>query len=230
MTLVEACEPELVRKCISKGCKVDHQDGIGRRALHVCAEVVWSHFFSTSRNDRSLNILNCAEAIVSNGANPFLGDYCRCVCSAQGCTPGLILLKEYRRNLGDVTHRSYQLGRHSWVNKWLQILTALEEGFEYRRCFFLDMIRLSKFEQLELTHTCCRFLNREDRCWTSLDEDEVDEILDEEKELIVILEKGVSDAELCSPSDLEALWSEETNKLMQIQARNFLGVTTTLIE
>jgi hypothetical protein len=61
-------------------------------------------------------------------------------------------------------------------------------------------------------------------------EEDVDEIPDEEEELIVVLEQEMSLLELCLVSELEALWSAETDKLIQIQARNSEVVSTPLID
>jgi hypothetical protein len=62
------------------------------------------------------------------------------------------------------------------------------------------------------------------------DEEDVDEILDEEKELTIVPEQEMGLLEMCLASELEALWSAEADKLMQIQARNSEVVSTPLID
>lgn len=232
MTQLEAGNPELIQKSIASGCNVDHQDDRGRTALHVCAEIVRSTILSINPADGDFRfqILKCTEVLLSNGANPFLGDCCRCACSTSGCTPGNKLLKDFNQKIGKTTHRSYPLTMHSWVNEWFRLLKSVEKDYEHSRQFFLEMIRLSKFEQAELTHTCCRFVDHGDRLWISLDEEDVDEILDEEEELSAALDQEMSALALCPLSGLEALWLTETDKLMEIHYGNFHDVSSPLID
>jgi hypothetical protein len=119
---------------------------------------------------------------------------------------------------------------HSWVKEWFRLLKSAEKEFEYSGRFFLDAIRLSKFEQLELTHTCCRFVDHGDRVWINLGEEDVEEIRDEEQELIDILEIEMSAVQSCSFLELEILWRKEMDTLMELQANNFVMVGNTLID
>jgi hypothetical protein len=225
MTQLEVGNPELIQKSITAGCHVDHQDFKGRTALHVCAEIIRATILSIDLSDRNLRfqILGCTKVLLLNGADPFLGDCCHCACSESGCTPAQILLKDLHHKRGDTVHRSYPLTMHSWVNQWLQLLKGAETDFEYSRRFFHDAIRLSKFEQLELTHTCCQFVDHGDRLWINMDEEDEEEIRDEERELIDILESGMSAAQPCSISELESLWQKEMDKLMELQGNNFVS-------
>jgi len=92
---------------------------------------------------------------------------------------------------------------------------------------------LRRFEELELTHTCCRKPRKYIKAykgeeWTKLDEDEVDEIRDEEKELITTLETELQDMELGWDSDvINEVWQEEIFKLLETRARNasYLALT-----
>ena len=232
MTQLEVGDAELIQKSITAGCRVDHQDFKGRTALHVCAEIVRATVMSINLKDRDLrfSLLKCAEVLLLNGADPFLGDCCRCACSAYGCTPAQILLKDFHHRLGDTTtRRSYPLAMHSWVREWFRLLKSAEKDFEYSRRFFLDAICLSKFEQLELTHTCCRFVDHGDRVWINLDEEDVEEIRDEEQELINVLEIEMNPVQSWSFLELEILWRKEMDKLMELQFNNFVMIGNPLI-
>jgi ankyrin repeat protein len=231
MTQLEVGNPELIQKSINAGCQVDHQDFKGRTALHVCAEIIRATILSTDLRDCDLRfqILGCTEALLLNGADPFLGDCCLCACSESGCTPAQILLKDFHHKRGDTAHRSYPLTMHSWVSQWLQLLKGAETDFEHSRRFFHDAIRLSRFEQLELTHTCCRFVDHGDRLWIDMDEEDVEGIRDEERELIDLLESSMSAVQSCSISELESLWRKEMDKLMELQGNNFVWAGNPLI-
>ena len=87
------------------------------------------------------------------------------------------------------------------------------------------MTRLRMFEELGLTHTCCRkpLIARKaykGETWSKLDEDEVEEIRDEEKELIITLESELHNTGLGSDLDFDEAWQEEICKLLDIRARN----------
>ncbi|KGO78339.1 hypothetical protein PITC_059520 [Penicillium italicum] len=72
--------------------------------------------------------------------------------------------------------------------KWLTWLLTLSElrGQVIGRKALLDLIRLKEFQRAELTHVCTA--NHHSNFRVYLDEDEIDEILDEEKETIWQLE------------------------------------------
>lgn len=108
---------------------------------------------------------------------------------------------------------------HIWASKWLKLFEGIKDEPLYRRQFLLELIRISKFVQLELTHTCCRFSGSHDSPWTVLDEEDVDEIRDEEEELINILEEEMIDVDSCG-LDLEAVWRAETEKLTEFYDRD----------
>jgi hypothetical protein len=55
-----------------------------------------------------------------------------------------------------------------------------------------------------------------------MDEEDEEEIRDEERELIDLLESRMSAAQSCSISELESLWQKEMDKLMELQGSNFV--------
>ena len=83
-----------------------------------------------------------------------------------------------------------------WALEFYATVEALG-GFETAKQCLLDMLRLVKFEELELTHTCLQEslffagLNGD----TVMESEEVEEIWDEEKLTIQDLEKEMLDIE-----------------------------------
>jgi ankyrin repeat protein len=223
MKLAEWNDPQLLRKCIESGGLVNHRDCSGWTALHVNAESLWESFFNYSSQswDFRFGVFECVEELLVHGSDPFLGDKCCCACSTSGCTPINILLKEYHElweRFPCLPRCQYFLGL-----EWLDLIRKIN-GLEYAKQCLLDIIRLVRFEELELTHTCCRRkLSTEWKgLWTMFDEDEVDEILDEEKEDVAKLESQMCDIEKHmhskhSGSELEAMFFLEVTKLIQIR-------------
>jgi hypothetical protein len=226
--------PHLVPTCIKLGSRVNHQDHMGRTTLHIVMEVIWESFLFHPFNDCRLrsNALNCAEVLLANDADPFLGDHCRCACSRNGCTPGHILLKEHLQIDDSEDYETYPLGQYVLVFEFFELL-GNAQSFEYTKTILRDIARLRRFEELELTHTCCRKPRKYIKAykgeeWTKLDEDEVVEIRDEEKELITTLETELQDMELGWDSDvINEVWQEEIFKLLETRARNasYLALT-----
>ena len=219
-------DTELIQKIINAGIRVNQKDYNGDTALHVCAQFLRSGITSIDPGEYEFRfrILKIVKMLLSHGADPFLPDDCRCPCSTSGCTPTGGLLKDFYQKVGSTAHRSYPRKMHVWVNQWYQLLKEAEKEFEYTRQFYLGLIRLSRFEQLELTHTCCRLTNQERRIWHNLEDEDVEEIRDEEQELSDTLESEMSAFQSYSIAELEILWRKEMDKLMQIQASNFLEV------
>jgi ankyrin repeat protein len=220
MKLVERNNPQLLRKCLESGSRANHQDHSGRTALRVNAEEIRESYFSQISNgwDLRFESFQCAEVLLRHGSDPFLGDKCRCACSTMGCTPGQILLKEY--------HKLWKLGflvlprcQYFLSLEWLNLILEVN-GLEAAKHCLLDMIRLVRFEELGLTHTCCRNPSSKWKAvWTTLDEDEVDEILDEEKEMVMDLESQMCEIEkdVHAWSDPDTLFFPEVIKLIPIR-------------
>lgn len=153
---------------------------MGRAALHVVAEALWESLLFHPFNYCRLrsNALNCAKVLLTNEADAFLGDDCRCACSREGCTPGHILLKENLQIPDSDDYKTYPLGQYALFSEWLQLLRHVQ-GLEHTKTILLDLARLCRFEELELTHTCCRKPLKAIKAykgeeWTKLDEDEVE--------------------------------------------------------
>ncbi|KAL9117675.1 MAG: hypothetical protein Q9187_005787 [Circinaria calcarea] len=134
--------------------------------------------------------------------SPSSHDQCRCPCSPSGCTPTTILHK-----YGMPGHSAYQQMR--LVYEWLNAIASLN-GPVKEVC--KELYRLHEFDNLGLTHTCCRDTYPSVRL---LDPDDVLEIQDEEEEMIARLEKTMGDYDNNrhfnrngNPNWAESYWSE----------------------
>lgn len=236
MHLARLDDPQLVQKCIDNGSLTNHQDRAGRTALYAIAQdirtLIGQPLTSSHYNHYGLKKLECAEVLLKHGADAFLGDQCQCACSVLGCTPGHLLLKECRRlwltgNISALPRSQYYLCR-----EWLDLIQEVN-GLERAKQCLLDIIRLARFEQHGLTHTCCRRSSSEAcNSWTNLEEEEVNEIRDEEKELVSEFESAMTEVErdINSGADLDTLFFAEVNKLIEVrnerQRSLFLGSRT----
>ena len=228
MKLVEWNDPQLLRKCIENGSHFNHQDHTGRTALHVFAEGIWESFFNDFSDTWNFryNVFECVEELLVHGSDPLLGDKCHCACSTSGCTPINILFKEYHK-LWEIQYPCLPRCQYFLGLEWLDLIRKIN-GLEHTKQCLLDIIRIIRFEELELTHTCCRRrkLSTEWKgLWTMWDEDEADEILDEEKEGVSKLESQMCDIEKHmnlnhSGSGFEVMFFSEVTKLIQIRNKN----------
>jgi len=243
LKIVERNNPLLLEKCIEKGSCVNHQDHCGRAAPHVVASEIWDSFLPSvyeiwdltlsSDHNKSIHhwnirswMLKSMNILLRHNASPCLGDLCRCACSSKGCLPIHIILKQQRHQIwAPNSNRGpcalIQLGPYIMGLEWLHLVNDIQ-GFHVAKSVLLDMIRLVKFESLELTHTCCRKVSsHKSGLWPDLEADEVDEIMDEEKDLILILEKEMEDIEKALCQDLEEIWLQELTKLLLLRARRY---------
>jgi ssDNA-binding Zn-finger/Zn-ribbon topoisomerase 1 len=162
--------------------------------------------------------MDCAKVLLEAGADPSLGDFCRCACSRAGCTTAHILLKEYY-GFRDWTG-TYPLAQYMWSFDWLHLLEVVK-GFESAKQCVLDMLRSAKFEETDLTCTCCRKCNRKESWQTfgKVDNTEmtndVAKVMDE-AELIEELELQMKEIEydLDRGSDLEMVWMDGLPQLL----------------
>ncbi|KAG4438373.1 hypothetical protein IFR05_006135 [Cadophora sp. M221] len=218
MKIVPLSDPLLIEKCIRRGCSVAHHDFLGRTPLHVSAEELWESFVPLRREvwpwcDRE-RTLHSLRVLLHEGSDPGKGDNCRCACSPKGCTADSILLKEYKRDWESTVHPAYPLAQYILSLEWIQILREVK-GLGYARASVLRMLRLVAFEEMELTHTCCQKpLGRRKEPWTTLDDDEVDEIMDEEREFIEELEIYMMSVENVADDGLGDLLLQKLEKLV----------------
>jgi ankyrin repeat protein len=222
MVIVERSDPVFTSDAISNGCCVSAQDHNGRTALHVSIEEIWEPFdprFGHYPYPIRWSSLECTKTLLRNKADPSVGDCCRCACTTSGCTPGLLLLKEYLYWISP--YGPYPLGTYIWSLEYLQVIEDINGLICARKCL-LEMIRLVRFEELELTHTCCQKRSQKGLWQTLVDENDIDEIMDEEKDIIQDLEQQMAELEkYFDDTAVEDVWIEELQKLLAVRAGRY---------
>jgi len=214
--IIKHKNPKLLKYALDVGCLPALRDASGNTALHVAVTVmskVWFHLESVREiSDAS----QCVELLLREGSDPLLGDGCQCACSRAGCTPAHLLMKCRFQYL----HRKSEspdycaIGQWIWSIEWLHMLQLIK-GREFARNCLLDLMRLAKFEELELTHTCCR------QHWyePDFDDDEIHEILDEEKETAEDLEQQMEEIGKFVCPEPDDRWITELSKLVKRRSK-----------
>lgn len=129
-----------------------------------------------------------AEALLRRIIGSENQDACMCACSSGGCQAlHMILKSEF------LYHRQYSANPD--ILKLMNDFPSLFHPDEMKlNEMFSEIVRLWTFEQLRLTHTCCRerrFNSVRDKhklVLVSLERDEIDEIQEEEREDLQLLE------------------------------------------
>ncbi|RDL36101.1 uncharacterized protein BP5553_06713 [Venustampulla echinocandica] len=187
-------DPELLELLLDGGCAVSHENHNGHTSLHVIAQQLRAFRY----NESCSRALNCIRVLLNRGADPYIGDHCQCYCSRgqSGCTPSHTMLKETQKS---ILNCRYDI----WAFEYIDILKETRGPETAKNCL-MDMLRLLKFQDLDLTHTCCRGSHL-DRNYSGrrIEDEEVEEIQDEEKELIEILEQEMRDVEKTLGDDTE---------------------------
>ncbi|KGO58162.1 hypothetical protein PEX2_066720 [Penicillium expansum] len=180
---------EVSKAIVHRGCNINHQDTMGLSALHIASELITRSVKSVPNKPdyesiRSISTIFAVIAmLIAEDADPFSRDKCRCACSDGGCSPITLMLDRIPS-----IHKSHYLepSGYLWVLEWLLTLSDLR-GEAIARKALLDLIRFKEFQKAELTHVCIS--DHEPNFGDYFDGDEIDEIMDEEKELIWQLEE-----------------------------------------
>lgn len=180
---------EVSKAIVQRGCNINHQDTMGLSALHIASELIARSVRSVSHKPdheftRSMSSIFAVIAmLIAEDADPFSRDKCRCACSDGGCSPITLVLDR----IPSIHKSDYPRSpRYIWGFEWLLTLSDLR-GEAIARKALLDLIRFKEFQKAELTHVCTS--DHEPMFEGYFDGDEIDEILDEEKEIIWQLEK-----------------------------------------
>ncbi|KAF4619020.1 hypothetical protein G7Y89_g14827 [Cudoniella acicularis] len=167
---------------LEKGCNINHQDKRGHSALHLAVDhwlfsVKPYHFENKLRAlDQISHRILVITALLIHNSDPLIKDNCRCLCSSKGCSPSnLVARLESQRSQGNY-----------WSLEWLLMLkTQMDAGITQQP--LLDIIRVKKFNELGMTHTCCcrgHFTPFD----SSIGKEDADKVLDKEKDLVEELE------------------------------------------
>ena len=152
-------------------------------ALHFVASYLGSVADWVSWNElREWNEENCSEIskemlrriLMDNDS-----DACKCACSISGCTTFTVFMKSYIRNRND--------------EEFLVDLCPIVKNY-CDPSKIPEFIRTMTFEELDMTHTCCR-KKPFGKFWEIKDEAEIDEIRDEEAEDLQKLEELLEEFE-----------------------------------
>ena len=192
--------PPLIAYLIQSGCEVNHQDTKGLSALHHSLLTLSNSCISlesTTDMDRPFSTIGVVRALLANGANTSKADYCVCPCSPKGCWPVSYLIRR--------AHDGFCQKQDIWTLEWLTLLTEKGNENEVKENL-LAMLRVARFEQLGLTHICCRGNSKDAFDYRRLTEKRVAESKVEEMDLICQLESELGG--LCNKSseELTQLW------------------------
>ncbi|KAJ5113714.1 hypothetical protein N7456_002248 [Penicillium angulare] len=208
---------------LTRGCDLDHQDEDGKTALHLAymrlsdltqPQIdVDNDFWATRRNYPPSMILILIARLLSQGANMFISDRCRCPCCPDGCPP-FLQLPCVQRLMGDYPSSNDAMG-YIWILETL--LTLLESGLvDSARKMLLALKRAREFDLAGMTHVCCR--RKVISELGPLDDEDIDEILDEEREDILTLDKKMGGVEATQGTkSLEESW---LNVLLKLPSGN----------
>lgn len=191
MKVIRLQDTALGQRCLDEGASIESSDGKGWTALHYAA-AAFHDLPTASRCESSEDfwilrrfseLVNVVKLLLSYGANPATVDRCPCACSGSGCTAAIVFLRK------SVSPSFSSPWKVVWSLEWLQMLLELapEKSGEQ---FLLELVRMIRFKDFELTHVCCRDFS-ETLAFAAVDENDIDEILDEENELVDDLEKSM---------------------------------------
>jgi hypothetical protein len=129
--------------------------------------------------------LDSIRICLSGGLDVCSSDDCRCPCSPGGC---------FLPAAFDIASRNYIIPRQPsfvWGMEFLSIVEELK-GLDDSKRVLLGFLRKSHFEKIDITHVCCckgsRIPGSDSHSRKSMAEDDIDEIMDEEREFIAELE------------------------------------------
>jgi ankyrin repeat protein len=182
----------LLHLYLHKGARLHRRDHHGRNIVHY-AVGEFHRDLSSLLPYELLWKYSTLKTLLSYNVDANVGDYCRCACSLNGCTPSTMLMKQL--------FRGYQpCFRPSGLALSIEWLLLLQEFVSYNAAekALAEFARFLLFQISGLTHICCRPKVFRMSWWqeSPIDQEDISEILEEEEELIVTLEE-----------DLEALRS-----------------------
>ncbi|KAL9067837.1 MAG: hypothetical protein Q9157_006685 [Trypethelium eluteriae] len=183
MKAVRSCNAALIEEHLKRGASLARQDERGWTVLHHAASELRRFTYTAFDGMLSVEELRCSEMIniikilLRWGADPIARDHCLCACSDSGCSPSTILLRSPEEEWWKSVLR---LGKEAWWLEWLDLLSEPAPEPQ-REQIILDLVRIKRFDNDDLTHVCCRssgsFRKR-------VQSDDISEILDEESEII----------------------------------------------
>jgi hypothetical protein len=189
-TLMRCGSFDFANWLIDHGANI-HYRRSGVPALHHLIESVYSiprrdmKRSSNQRDELSTGSLRCTRLILEDQCK----DACRCPCSANGCLPVTRFLEEciFRRFYSENFYKRHDFNSDFEplynLRFWMRMMgSELVESFNTNAS---AIIRLLTFEDLQIPHVCHH--------WGKKDAEEIQEILDERKDQLELLEELVDD-------------------------------------
>ena len=186
--------PDIIEMLLNGGSTVNHRNHEGQTSLHVVIQQLRAFHggYGTEmdwHSQKLSQICTSIRVLLNRKADPCIGDCCKCYCSRLGCTPSNVLLKGRH-------HSFLKPANNIWAFEYLDIVKETS-GLETVKACLLDILRLIKFHDLELTHTCRHAV------WRDIEDEEIEEIHREEMEMIEILENEMRTVERSLGDDFE---------------------------
>ena len=166
------CKADVIGRLVDAGAEVDLKDNLQRTTLSYMLQnvsFIWSKTL--------WEIMHSVRILLDNGADILCRDSCRCPCSPNGCLPSA-LLERYVL----ITYPPAGV----WALEWLSLVIEYH-GSSAAKIVLLQFIRQAKFDEMEMTHTCCTVSRPSPIC-----DDDIDEILEEESEFVESLESEMA--------------------------------------
>jgi hypothetical protein len=137
----------------------------------------------TTINPSIFRSISADLAVIANllhyGADTSIHDDCRCPCAPGGCPALRRLLRPHGLFIGYI-----------WIMECLLMLIDIQ-GRKIAQKALFEIERVHEFEKADMTHVCCnRKFSRADE---PMDNAEIDEIIEEEKEFVAILDEKMRD-------------------------------------
>jgi ankyrin repeat protein len=185
----------LLQFYLHKGARIQRRDNYGRNIVHYAVRV-FQRDLSWLYPDDLWWRYSTLKIVLSYDVDMGVGDHCRCACSVNGCSPSTMLMKQL--------FSGYRYGfRRSGFVLSIEWLLLVQELVSYTAAekALAELARFLLFNMSGLTHVCCRPKNCRTSWWqeSPIDQEDISEILDEERDLIAALEEDINT--LRSPHD-----------------------------
>ncbi|OJD29186.1 ankyrin repeat protein [Diplodia corticola] len=153
-------DPELMRKALVKGARINDTDWNGQTALHHTFKAVYYHrelhmpiirFWDIQNFTR---MMETVAVLFLAGGNLTQRDNCRCYCSPQGCSPMRALVSTW------ALKRNFNICL-VWIQE-LFIMLELCGRNEVILSLIEELDRFQRSEEIGITHTCCYMLTHEE--------------------------------------------------------------------
>jgi ankyrin repeat protein len=178
----------LLHLYLQNGARLQSRDNHGRNAVHYAIRE-FHRDLSSMYSDHLFWTYSTFKILLSYNADPNVGDYCRCACSWNGCTPSTMLMKQLFHGYRTADFRPSELVLSI---EWVLMLQELV-SYNAAEKAFAECARFLSFHISGLTHVCCRAKVFHMSRWqeSPIDQEDISEILDEEEELIATLEEDL---------------------------------------